>query len=122
MTQTANLERYPPRGVEVQNCGIGRGLMASYFASMHIATMCFSASSVTPIMPNLLFPAWPPTYNLTQSTMTQTCFGPTPVPGAEHKPFNETTGAFLRQWGVIALDFETEETLWAHARPKVIIE
>ena len=38
-----------------------------------------SAATNTPIMPNLLFPKWPPTYNLTQSTMTQTCFGPTPV-------------------------------------------
>jgi len=67
------------------------------------------------VMPNLLFPRWAPTYNLTQSTMTQLCFGPgmggTPV-------LNNQTGGFLKQWGIIALDFESQENTWTSHSPK----
>lgn len=47
--------------------------------------------------------------------MTQLCFGPgmggTPV-------LTNKTGAFLKAWGVVALDFESQENIWAHDRPK----
>ena len=55
-------------------------------------------------MPHLELPKFAPTYNLSKSTMTQLCFGPTPLGGA---PLNKTTGQFLRQWGVIEIDFES---------------
>ena len=67
-------------------------------------------------MQNLLIPKWQPTYNLTQSTMTQTCFGPVTI-GQPAPVLNATTGAFLKQWGIVALDFETEENIWANHRP-----
>lgn len=70
-----------------------------------------------PQMPNLLFPKFEPTYNLTMSTMTQTCFGPVTI-GQPAPVLNESTGAFLKHWGVVALDFETEENIWANHRPK----
>ena len=28
------------------------------------------------------------------------------------------TGAFLKKWGVVALDFESQEGLWTKHRPK----
>jgi hypothetical protein len=62
-------------------------------------------------MPHLELPKFAPTYNLSKSTMTQLCFGPTPLGGA---PLNNETGQFLRHWGVIEIDFESEESLWAH--------
>ena len=48
--------------------------------------------------------------------MTQLCFdvnigAPTPV-------LNNKTGAFLKTWGVVALDFESQENIWAHHSPK----
>ena len=77
-----------------------------------------AASAVTPaaaadvIMPHLEIPKFPPQWNLTMSTMTQLCFGPTPLGGGV--PLNNETGRFLRKWGVIEIDFESEESLWAH--------
>jgi hypothetical protein len=70
-----------------------------------------------PPMANLLFPKWKPTYNLTMSTMTQTCFGPVTI-GKPAPILTNETGAFLKHWGVVALDFETEENIWADHRPK----
>ena len=61
---------------------------------------------------HLLLPPFPPTYNLTKSTMTQVCFGPARLPGAPI--LNNETGRFLRQWGIVALDFESQESIWAH--------
>jgi hypothetical protein len=69
-----------------------------------------------PLMPNLLLPPWPATFNLTKSSMTQSCFGPGSVNGPPR--LTPETGAFLKQWGVVALDFESQEGLWAHHRPK----
>ena len=66
------------------------------------------------VMPNLLLPSWQPTYNLTQSTMTQLCFGPF----GNAPKLDAQTGAFLKQWGVVALDFESQENTWAHHSPK----
>ena len=63
------------------------------------------------IMPHLEIPKFPPQWNLTMSTMTQLCFGPTPLGGI---PLNNESGQFLRKWGVIEIDFESEESLWAH--------
>lgn len=73
----------------------------------------------TPVMPNLLIPTWEPTYNLTKSTMTQLCFGP----GMGAPILTNKTGAFLKSWGIVALDFETEEGNsqhggWSQHRPK----
>ena len=65
-------------------------------------------------MPNLLLPKWQPTYNLTKSTMTQSCFGP----GMGAPVLTNTSGAFLKSWGIVALDFETEEGAWSQHRPK----
>ena len=48
--------------------------------------------------------------------MTQSCFGPGSVNGPPR--LTPKTGAFLKQWGVVALDFESQEGLWAHHRPK----
>ena len=62
-------------------------------------------------MPHLETPKFAPTYNLSRSTMTQLCFGPTPLGGV---PLTNETGRFLRKWGVIELDFESEESQWAH--------
>ena len=68
-------------------------------------------------MPNLLLPSWEPTYNLTQSTMTQLCFGPVNI-GKPAPVLDNQTGAFLKSWGVVALDFESQENIWAHHSPK----
>ena len=73
------------------------------------------------LMPHLLFPPWPATYNLTKSTMTQTCFGPTGRTGPvdpKGAALTNATGAFLRRWGIIALDFESREALWSRHAPK----
>ena len=73
------------------------------------------------VMPHLLLPPWPATYNLTMSTMTQTCFGPTGKTGPtdpKGAALNNATGAFLRKWGIIALDFESREALWSRHSPK----
>lgn len=57
------------------------------------------------VMPHLEIPTFPPQWNLSRSTMTQLCFGPTPLGG---EPLNNETGRFLRKWGVIEIDFESE--------------
>ena len=64
------------------------------------------------VLPHLLLPPWPATYNLTRSTMTQLCFGP----GMGAPPLTPETGAFLRHWGIVSLDFESQEALWTQAR------
>jgi hypothetical protein len=68
-----------------------------------------------PLMPWLLMPPWPPTYNLSQSTMTQSCFGPARIgkPPAV-QPLTNKTGEFLRHWGIVTLDFESQEQIWGH--------
>ena len=53
--------------------------------------------------------------------MTQTCFGPTGKTGPtdpKGAALNNATGAFLRKWGIIALDFESREALWSRHSPK----
>ena len=69
------------------------------------------------VMPNLLLPPWPPTYNLTKSTMTQSCFGPARI-NKNTPPLNAATGAFMRSWGIVTLDFESQENIWGHHSPK----
>ena len=69
-----------------------------------------SAAAVS-VMPHLEIPTFEPTYNLSRSTLTQLCFGPTPLGG---EALSNETGQFLRKWGVIEIDFESEETQWAH--------
>lgn len=72
-------------------------------------------------MQHVLLPPWPPTYNMTQSTMTQTCFGPTGRTGPTEPKgaaLTNASGAFMHQWGIIALDFESREGLWSRHSPK----
>jgi len=69
-------------------------------------------------MEHLLLPPWPPTYNLTKSTMAQVCFGPTGQRTPSAPILTNTTGAFLRKWGIVALDFESQEDLWSQHSPK----
>jgi len=69
------------------------------------------------VMPNLLLPPWPPTYNLTKSTMTQSCFGPARI-NKNTPQLSAATGAFMRSWGIITLDFESQEQLWGKHSPK----
>jgi hypothetical protein len=78
-----------------------------------------AAASAGPaaVMPNLLLPPWPPTYNLTKSTMTQSCFGPARI-NKNTPALNATTGSFLRSWGIVTLDFESQENIWGHHSPK----
>eukprot|EP00039_Didymoeca_costata_P026535 m.16103 g.16103 ORF g.16103 m.16103 type:complete len:461 (+) comp5584_c0_seq2:76-1458(+) len=71
----------------------------------------FSANE-DPLMPNLLLPPWEPTYNLTKSTMTQTCFGPARI--SPVGPLTNESGAFMRSWGIITIDFESQEEIWGH--------
>jgi hypothetical protein len=52
----------------------------------------------TPVMPHLELPRFPPTWNLSKSTLTQLCFGPTPLGGA---PLNNETGQFLKRCGAM---------------------
>ena len=49
--------------------------------------------------------------------LTQLCFGPVTI-GKAAPVLDDTTGAFLKQWGVVALDFESQEGIWAKHRPK----
>lgn len=48
--------------------------------------------------------------------MTQSCFGPARIGAAS--PLTNATGAFLRHWGIVTLDFESQEMLWGHHSPK----
>lgn len=79
--------------------------------------MLATAIASPPLIDHLLLPNFAPTWNLTKSTMTQVCFGPSKVPGGS-VVLNNQTGAFLRQWGVVALDFESQEGLWGQHHPK----
>lgn len=74
-----------------------------------------SNAAATPrgAMPNLLLPPWPPTYNLTQSTMTQSCFGPARI--SPVGPLTNQSGSFMRHWGIVTIDFESQEKLWAQS-------
>lgn len=67
------------------------------------------------LMPGLLTPPGQPTWNLSQSTMTQSCFGPARIgkPPAV-QPLNNESGDFMRHWGIVTLDFESQEELWGH--------
>ena len=65
-----------------------------------------------PVMPDLLIPPWEPTYNLSESTMTQSCFGPARIgkPPAV-QPLTNKSGQFMRHWGILTLDCrETRRT------------
>lgn len=53
--------------------------------------------------------------------MTQTCFGPTGKHGRydpQGPSLTNESAAFLRKWGIVSLDFESEEAKWAHHSPK----
>ena len=67
-------------------------------------------------MKNLLLPPWPPTYNLSQSTMSQSCFGPARIGAAA--PLTNASGQFMKHWGIVTLDFESQENIWGHHSPK----
>eukprot|EP01079_Euglenida_sp_SAG-EU17-18_P001068 gene1068-2637_t len=63
-----------------------------------------------PAMPNLLLPPWEPTWDMT-------CFGPTKVTTGKDPsgritgpapPLTPDIGEFLRHWGIVALDFESQ--------------
>jgi hypothetical protein len=84
-------------------------VMVLLFATSHIS---LTTTSEPPQMPNLLLPPWAPTYNLTKSTMTQSCFGPARI--SPVGPLTNESGAFMRAWAIITIDFESQETLWAH--------
>lgn len=73
-------------------------------------------AATDPVVKNLLLPPWPPTYNLSQSTMTQSCFGPARIGAAA--PLTNASGQFMKHWGIITLDFESQETIWGHHSPK----
>ena len=52
-------------------------------------------------------------YNLSKSTATQSCFGPARI-GRGVQPLTNASVEFMRHWGIITLDFESEEQLWGH--------
>jgi hypothetical protein len=79
-----------------------------------LASLC---AADLPAIPHLIMPKFAPEWNLTKSTMTQVCFGPSKVPGGS-MVLNKSTGAFLRQWGIVALDFESQEGIWGQHHPK----
>jgi hypothetical protein len=82
-----------------------------------VANAATAQPHAAPVMPNLLLPPWEPTYNLSKSTMTQSCFGPARIaPSAQ--PLTNESGAFMRSWGIVTLDFESQENTWGHHSPK----
>ena len=70
-----------------------------------------------PVMPHLLLPHWTPTYNLTRSTMTQTCWA---TYGPETYRIKDSDAAWMRQWGLLSLDFESNEKIWHTMHPEDI--
>ena len=68
-------------------------------------------------MPHLLLPHWTPTYNLTRSTMTQTCWA---TYGPETYRIKDSDAAWMRQWGLLSLDFESNEKIWHTMHPEDI--
>ena len=74
-----------------------------------------AAVAAPPLMPGLLLPSYQPTWNLSQSTATQSCFGPARIgkPPAV-QPLTNKSGEFMRHWGIVTLDFESQEQLWGH--------
>ena len=81
---------------------------------LHTLANSIGAGAVN--MKNLLLPPWPPTYNLSQSTMSQSCFGPARIGAAA--PLTNASGQFMKHWGIVTLDFESQENIWGHHSPK----
>ena len=43
--------------------------------------------------------------------MTQSCFGPARIGAGAAAPLTNATGAFMQHWGIVTLDFESQEML-----------
>lgn len=93
---------------------VARDRVGAVMIMTALALLCAAVipgDAAQPAMPNLLLPPWEPTYNLTKSTMTQSCFGPARI--SPVGPLTNTSGAFMRAWGIITIDFESQVCLYS---------
>jgi len=90
-------------------CGLVFATLLSIASALpHRAAMLAimkSDDAAAAVMPHLLLPTWTQTYNLSRSTITQTCQSP------------GQSLDYLRDWGVISYDWSNMASVWHRDAP-----